>query len=257
MVETISNKIQRGFSRSAKSYDRYSGLHREIADKLLAQVAREPKPWAILDVGCGTGYLTVKLKELFPQSKIIGLDFAKGMLEVARQKHEGIAWILADGSNLPFSKECLDIVISNLAYQWAEDLSRIFTEARRVLISNGVLICTLFGYNTCQELFQSLDEASGRALQFSRLPHQSQVREALLVSGFKNPKVDCERIKIEFNGMHELVTWFKSIGAPHLPREGYLGPEVISKAALIYREKFAYLKGVGATFEVIRVYGKS
>ena len=159
MLQTINNKIQRGFSESARQYDLYSGLHREIADKLLAQVIKEPKPSALLDVGCGTGYLTVKLKDHFPQSKIIGLDFAQGMLEVARSKHEDIAWVLADGNDLPFSDGSFDILISNLAYQWAGDLSRAFTEARRVLSPDGVLACTLFGYNTCQELFQSLDEA--------------------------------------------------------------------------------------------------
>ncbi len=251
-----STKIQRGFSASAKRYDLFTGLHREIADKLFVQVTREPTPSALLDVGCGTGYLTGMLKNHFPLCEIIGLDFSTGMLEVARPKHEGIAWVLADVNNLPFPDGRFDILVSNLAYQWAGDLSRAFTEARRVLAPDGVLACTLFGYNTCQELFQSLDEAKTQALQFTRLPDRSQVRGALTNSGFKNPKVDGERIKIEFNGMHELITWLKSTGANNLSREGYLGPEAISRAASIYRRKFSYLQGIGATFEVIRVYVK-
>ncbi|MBF0570841.1 MAG: methyltransferase domain-containing protein [Candidatus Omnitrophica bacterium] len=254
--QNINNKIQRAFSQSAGQYDLHSSLHREIADKLFSQVIQESKPSALLDVGCGTGYLTGKLKDFFPQSLVIGLDFAQGMLEASRLKHENITWILADGNNLPFSKGRFDIVVSNLAYQWAEDLSHAFSEAKRVLASNGVFACTLFGYNTCHELFQSLDEASGGALQFLRLPDQGKVRKALADSGFKNPKVDCEHVKIEFKDMHELITWFKSIGAPHLPREGYLGAGAVSRAASIYREKFFYLQGVGATFEVIRVYAK-
>ena len=52
------------------------------------------------------------------------------------------------------------------------------------------------------------------------------------------------------------MAWFKFIGAPHLPREGYLGPELLSRAALIYQDKFSYQKGVGASFEVIGVYAK-
>jgi malonyl-CoA O-methyltransferase len=252
----MNNKIRRGFSESAKTYDLFSSLHRGIADTLFAQVVKEPEPSAILDMGCGTGYLTVRLKEHFPQSKIIGLDFSGEMLEVAAHKHDGIAWVLADGHNLPFSDGRFDILISNLAYQWAGDLSRAFSEARRVLAPNGILACTLFGYNTCRELFQSLDEAKTKALRFTRLPDGPQVREALANSGFKNPKVDSERIKIEFNDMHELITWLKSIGANHLLREGFLGPEAISRAASIYRKKFSYFKGVRATFEVIRVYVK-
>lgn len=255
MPQTL-NKIQRGFSRSAGSYDRFSSLHREIADKLLAQVIREDNPSAILDVGCGTGYLTVRLKEHFPQSRIIGLDFAPGMLEIARLKQEGIDWVLADGNNLPFAQGAFDILVSNLAYQWAGDLSRAFMQARRVLAPDGVLACALFGFNTCQELFQSLDEAKKGDVKFTRLPGISQVQEALRICGFQNPTADCEQIKIEFKDMQELITWLKAIGANNLSREGYLGADAISKAAAIYSDKFSYLKGVGATFEVISFYAK-
>ena len=68
--------------------------------------------------------------------------------------------------------------------------------------------------------------------------------------------MDREEITVKFEGMKELLAWFKSIGAPHLPRAGYLGAEAVSRAAIIYQERFPYLNGVGATFEVIRVYAK-
>ena len=93
-------------------------------------------------------------------------------------------------------------------------------------------------------------------MQFDRLPDETQVREALSISGFKNPKVDSERIKIEFNGMYELIAWLKSIGANGLLREGYAGRNVIALAASIYCAKFPYRQGVGATFEIIQVYAK-
>jgi len=251
-----SNKIQQGFSQSAGQYDLFSSLHRGIADKLASRIITEPEPATLLDVGCGTGYLTGTLKEHWPKCKVVGLDFAQGMLEAARLKHEDIIWILADGHNLPFLNGRFDIVTSNLAYQWAEDLSHTFFEARRVLRPNGTLACTLFGYHTCHELFQSLDEARGEAFQFVRLPGQLKVREALISSGFEKPIVDGQQIKMGFKDMYALTAWFKTIGAPHLPREGYLGREVLSRAALIYREKFSYLQGIGATFEVISVYAK-
>jgi len=253
----MKNKIQDKFSQSAHRYDRFSGMHRGIADQLLACVIKEPIPLALLDVGCGTGYLTVKLKEQYPKAKIVGIDFAQGMLDVARAKHEGIAWVLGDGNSLPFTDGSFDIVTSNLAYQWAGDLSRTFSEARRVLVHDGVLICTLFGYNTCQELFQSLDEAKKSRLQFQRLPNGPQVREALSVGGFKNSETVCEQVKVEFKDMRELIVWLKMIGANNLSRGGaYLGPETIAKAAAIYQEKFSCRQGIRATFEVIRVYAK-
>ena len=252
----IPNKIRQNFNKSAQQYDQLTGLHRKIADKIFQRVIKENKPKALLDVGCGTGYLTGMLKKSFPQSQIIGLDFAQGMLEEARLKHEGIEWVLADGHQLPFSDGRFDIIVSNLAYQWAGDLAQAFTEAKRVLVNDGILACTLFGYHTCQELFQSLDEAKTKALGFTRLPDELKVQEALIISGFTDPQVNTEKIRIEFKNMQELMTWLKSIGANNLSREIYFGRETIARAASIYRDKFSYLQGVGATFEVIHVYAK-
>jgi len=251
------NKIQRGFSQSAHRYDRFSSMHRGIADQLLVCILKEQVPSSLLDVGCGTGYLTVKLKERYPQSKIIGLDLAQGMLDVARSKDDKIVWVLGDGNSLPFADGSFDVLVSNLAYQWVGDLSRTFSEARRVLAHGGILACTLFGYNTCRELFQSLDEAKNSRLPFKRLPDLAQVREALAVGGFKNSEVVGEQIKTEFKDMRELIVWLKMIGANNLSRGGvYLGPETITKAAAIYQEKFSCRQGIRATFEVIRVYVK-
>jgi len=252
----MNNKIQQGFSRSAVRYDQFSGLHRGIAEGLLARVIKAETPSAILDVGCGTGYLTIKAQEKFPRAKVTGLDFAEGMLEVARLKDNEIEWVNGDGQDLGFADSSFDLVISNLAYQWAEDLKKSFAEARRVLSSNGILACTLFGRNTCQELFQSLDESTGRSLTVARLPDEAQVHQALNLSGFKDPHVECERIQIEFKDIFDLITWLKSIGANNLSREGYLGAGAVLRANTIYQERFPYRQGVMATFEVIKVYVK-
>ena len=254
MLSVPTNKIQRGFSTSAISYDANSGLHRQIADKLLSQAVNIPVARAVLDVGCGTGYLTRRLKEIFPQSKVVGLDFSQRMLDLAKLKNNDITWVLGDGHQLPFVDASFDLLISNLAYQWSPDLSMAFGEARRVIPPGGVMVCTLFGYNTCQELFRSLNEAKGGSLLFSRLPDALKVKEALTLAGFKDPLVKCEQIKIEFKDMPELTAWLKSIGANNLPREGYIGRDLLDRAAAIYRERFAYLNGVQATFEVIRIY---
>jgi len=254
MIQIVNNNVQRGFSKAAKGYDRLTGLHRGIADGLLARLAQGSAPSAILDVGCGTGYLTGKIKGMFQQSRVVGLDFAAGMLDVARLGPEGIDWVLADSHQLPFADGGFDTVVSNLAYQWAADLQRAFSEARRVLADNGALACTLFGHNTCGELFQSLAEAKKTILPFKRLPNLSQIRKALLTGGFDKAEALSEEVRMEFKDMHELIVWLKTIGANNLSADVFLGPEALLSAASIYRRKFPYRKGIGVTFEVIRAY---
>ncbi len=256
MPQTINNKIQRAFSNSAGQYDLFARLHREIGEKLLAQVTKEPQVHALLDVGCGTGYLTALARNYFPHSRIVGLDFAEGMLKAAEQKYEDMEWVLGDAHSLPFPDGSFDILISNLAFQWAGDILRAFAQARRVLVPGGVLACTLFGFHTCDELFRSLDESKTGSLKFKRLPDEDQVIQALVKAGFKDPTVEHERIKVRFKDMYALLAWLKSIGANNLPREGYAGREVLNQAASIYDKRFADDRGVYATFEVIWAYAR-
>ena len=253
MLQTMHKKTQQRFHDSAGRYDLFASLHRGIADKLLIQVSSAAAPLSILDVGCGTGYLTGLLKKRFPQSRIMGFDFAQGMLKQAAAKYQGIDWILGDSHHLPFSDDIFNLVVSNLAYQWAEDLSLAFAEAYRVLSADGRLILTLFGYHTCQELFQCLQEVKAGVLQFRRLPNQDQVREALIAAKVHNYQIDSEVLKMGFKDMQELMVWLKSIGANNLLREGYVGPETISRAAAIYQSRFSLSHGIVATFEVIKI----
>jgi len=125
-----------------------------------------------------------------------------------------------------------------------------------VLAPGGVLACTLFGYHTCDELFESLDGAKMGEFKFNRLPDLPEVRRSLEESGLTQITVNVERIRIQFKDMYGLMAWLKSIGANNLSREGYVGCHGLLRAAAIYKERFASKDGVFATFEVIWVYAK-
>jgi ubiquinone/menaquinone biosynthesis C-methylase UbiE len=46
-----------------------------------------PSDPKILDAGCGTGELTSRLAELFPNAKILGIDIVDPHLELARSRY--------------------------------------------------------------------------------------------------------------------------------------------------------------------------
>jgi malonyl-CoA O-methyltransferase len=256
MLNALNQRVRKAFSESADQYDILASLHREIGRELMARIIKHPKCGAFLDVGCGTGYLTAKAKSYFPDAKIVGLDFAPGMLKTAAEKHEGIEWVLGDAQALPFADKSFDIVVSNLAYQWVADLPKAFGHVNRVLRAEGVFTATLFGFFTCDELFTSFGIASQEKLKFTRLPKIEDVERALKQTGFTQTKVDYERIRIQFEDMWELMKWLKSIGANNLPHEGQTTKGIMSKAATIYRERYPYHHGVCATFEVVWIEGR-
>lgn len=56
-----------------------------------------------LDVACGSGKLTARLRALAgPGGRVVGLDFSPRMLEIARRDHPQIDFVEGDALNLPF-----------------------------------------------------------------------------------------------------------------------------------------------------------
>ena len=64
MLIKLKDKIRKAFSEAADQYDILASLQREIGRELIKKIVRlptgMPEARCILDVGCGTGYLTAK-----------------------------------------------------------------------------------------------------------------------------------------------------------------------------------------------------
>ncbi len=257
MINALTYKIRKAFSDAADQYDILTSLHKEIGRELVKKNVKLSAD-KILDVGCGTGYAANKAKFFFPESTIVGLDIAEGMLRKAQSLHEGIPlqWILADAKDLPFKDECFGLVLSNLAYQWVFNLEQSFCEVRRVLKPRGVFNATMFGSRTGEELFASLQSANPH-FHVRKTFNIDDVNKTMRMAGFQDIKVDFELIKVEFRDIYELLNWMKDIGANNLGDEKtFLGKDMLVRANECYRQRYPYNEGISASFEVIWVYGR-
>ncbi len=258
LLKFIDNKIRKAFSDSALQYEALAGVQREIGRELLRRVIDKEECRSVLDVGMGTGRLTNQLSLYFPEAKVIGMDFARGMVEVARQKYSTLTIVQADAAQLPFKRESFDIIISNLVYQWVEDLEQTFLLNFDTLRPDGTFCFTLFGEKTLEELFAALEAAldidgEENDCWIRRLPRAEQVRSALVEAGFAEVTVETEMIKVHFEDMFALLKWLKDIGANVLKRDVYVGKDLLRRAADYYQEHFRDRWGVSASFEVIWV----
>lgn len=258
ILRFIDDKIRRSFSDAALQYDVLTGLHKEIGRELLAKASAHESNGPILDVGMGTGWLTGRLKNYFPDACVVGLDAAKGMIEAAQSRQEDFHIVQADAGSLPFDQGSFDLVISNLAYQWVGDLSRAFTECHRVLKDDGKLYVTMFGYRTFAELFEALAKTreDGNGLAIVRLAGKEEIAAALNKAGFREVRVEEETIRAHFPDMLALVKWIKDIGANALMNNMFIGRDWLAKADAYYSRTFPDRWGVRATFEVIWIQAK-
>jgi len=254
ILNAIDKRIRKAFSDAALQYEVLTSLHKEIGRELTKKILEIDQSEFVLDVGMGTGWYTNRLTNIFPDSVVVGLDFASGMIDTARKKEGTFKIVQADASQLPFKEGVFDIITSNLAYQWVQQLSEAFEFCYSRLTQGGCLCFTMFGHDTFQELFEALETCSQeKNTALTRLANKDQVLEALQNSGFRDARLSTEHIKVRFSDMMSLIKWVRDIGANGLPNEIYLGKELFLKANEYYNDHFQDRLGIYATFEVIWV----
>src|SRR3989338_4271276 len=254
ILNAIDKRIRQAFSSAAMQYDVLSSLQREIGRELVNKindVSLHPRgvintPGVemennayILDVGMGTGWMTNRLANLFPDAKVIGIDSAVGMIQEARKKYAHLTSVNADARVLPFKSGQFDVVISNLAYQWVPDLTKAFAETHRLLQREGTLCLTMFGNGTLKELFASFEAAKDKKIFVHRLADRTAIEEALHNACFRAIHIETETIQVHFPDMLSLIKWLKDIGANILPKNGFIGKELMLEAGEYYRNNFS------------------
>ena len=105
----------------------------------------------VLDLGCGTGTLTILAKQAHPDSEVAGLDGDPKVLEIARAKARkaGIEIAFQEGMafQLPYPDGSFDRVLCSLVlhHLTTENKQRTLKEVHRVLRANGELHVVDFG----------------------------------------------------------------------------------------------------------------
>ena len=118
----------------AASYEQNSEVQRRLGVQLIDQVSIE-KGATVLDLGCGTGYLTKVLSErVGPEGKVVAVDPDEERLKIAREKYSSpnIEYIQADDKT--FSSGQYDVIFCNTVIHWIRDkkaaMKRIYEHLR-------------------------------------------------------------------------------------------------------------------------------
>ena len=107
------------------------------------------KKQKILDIGCGSGGITVSLIDDYGAQKVTGVDVEKDVVKVARDRvsknglKDKIDILLIDKSSLPFNKDTFDMVFSKDSFVHIPDKERIFTQVFKVLKPGGVFVFSI------------------------------------------------------------------------------------------------------------------
>ena len=139
----MANERSGLFDRWSAVYDRprfQNTTYRPVHDAVLARLTGT-QPEVVLDLGCGTGQLTQRLTEQFPDAEVVGIDYSVGMLDEASDR-VGIRadLVRADTQYLPLRSASADVVVCTESFHWYEDQRRALAEIAAVLRPGGQLV---------------------------------------------------------------------------------------------------------------------
>jgi SAM-dependent methyltransferase len=130
------------FSGSVPQY--YDGCLRGlIFEPFAAELARRLPAGArrILELACGTGIVTRRLREAAPGAAIVATDLNQAMTDYARGAVPGdITWQVADAQELPFADGSFDVAVCAFGFMFLPDKVKGYAEVRRVLEPGGLLL---------------------------------------------------------------------------------------------------------------------
>ena len=196
----VKQGIRRNFARRAASYDRHAEMQRLMAHGLVAAAGESlARARRILEIGCGTGYLTGLLRQANREARLVALDLDAALVAAARRRlgpGAGVAWLVADGES-PL-RGSYDLIIANATFQWFTRPGETLAAYYRSLAPGGVLAFSTLGPQTFQELAESLDRAA-RSLNLPGTP------------------------PIPAQGFGDRETWSHRLSGPASPRPGWPG----------------------------------
>lgn len=187
---TPSARGSRPWERNAEFWvriirDGLDPFRTEVTDRAVLRATRPCRGRAILDAGCGEGYLSRLLARR--GARVVGLDRSAALIRAAADeggRAGGPRFVLGDVRALPLPSDSFDDVVCNHSLNEVRDPGPALSEFARVLRPGGRLLALMLHpcfYGGRDESGQRIDLDTGRYFTTRRL------EQRFSVSGISSP----------------------------------------------------------------------
>lgn len=240
------NLVRDSFGKRLFSYAQHAVIQTSMADDLVWQLAQaHPDGFGqVLEIGCGSGLLTVAFLKRFGVERYVANDIVENCrVEAAGivQQYPGIEFDFIGGdiervTGLPSQ---LDAVISNATFQWLTDLPAFLTRLKTSVRPGGLLAFSTFGPQNLREI----RHLTGVGLQYATC---AEVR-AWLADGFEVLHCEESVLPLSFQSPRAVLRHIRQTGVNGVTRQAW------TKARLREFEQ-AYWRQFGANDTVPLTY---
>ena len=118
----------------------YNAIIKKILSKSELRIAQEIvqkiDKGILIDVGSGTGFLSIEIAKRAPKLKIYGIDLSNKMVEISSgnaRRFNNVKFKLANAIDLPFENNSVDFIVSTGSFHHWKQPFKVFNECYRVL----------------------------------------------------------------------------------------------------------------------------
>lgn len=210
-MSSWKQRVAARFDAAAETYDAAARVQRLVAEDLAVRISALPLPAEprVLEVGCGTGFLTQCLVDRLPAPRILATDIAPGMVQAcAARRLPGVSTHVMDGENPDAPTERFDLACTSLAAQWFTDLPGALGRLFDCIKPGGWLTVATLGRDTFREWHEACHDSAVPS-------YQRPYPDAEALAAMMGPGVTVEELSpvIASASGHGFLRDLKAIGA--------------------------------------------
>ena len=153
-------KVTQSFSKAAHKYHEQAEIQQKVAEGLTASV----RPWKdiippgpVLEVGCGTGFLTERMIKEFPNREFVITDASEEMVRFTKDRfHDDnkLSFEVLDVDELSDPEPTYALIVTNFTAQWFSDTAVGLEKLAKMLKPGGLLLTTFPGNHSFTEWYE-------------------------------------------------------------------------------------------------------
>ena len=242
---TDKELVRKRFCGAAEHYDTEALVQKNMAERL-ALLVRELVPVErvrrVLEIGCGTGFLTRAMNGVVFPEKLYLNDICPEFKELFADM-PAAEFIPGDAESVDFPAN-LDLVLSGSAIQWFDDPGRFFAKCRDSLVPGGFLAFSTFAPGNLGEIA----EITGVRLHYPSL----EQLETMLEPDFRLLCAEETAAVLRFPSAADVLRHLKMTGVNGISRRPWTR-KVYSAFCTSYSERFADADGCPLTYRPVFV----
>ena len=214
----------------AQLYSEVSNVQKEHGEELIEKLSLE-KNMKILDLGCGTGYLSALLADsVGPEGSVVAIDPNKARLEIAENQYSRPNLVFLEANDATLPKDQYDLVFSNYVLHWIENKVAVLNKVYQNLKPGGRFAFIVPEIRP--PVFDQMDnlmrpEEASKMKQDFQCMSASEYNNIATTIGFKVTCNEVEITPLNFANVDGLLKWYCG------STEGRFDPKKVDPATLV------------------------